>query len=367
MKKRKALILSVGYGQGHNAAAVALGEACTSAGWTFHCEDPCAAAYPRIFRWTQRFYRFCVRRAPWLWGVIYSGTDVADWHCAVKMPLLRGITAYLRRLLLQESPDVVLCTYPLYAHMLDALSREGLFHGRYAVVVTDARVISRPWLRSAAPLLFVPDAGSAAAVRAKYGLPESVVRACGFPVRSAFAAAKTLEAPTPDSLRIVFGAYRRSHEVQESVKALVQAYPHVRITVLADSRAGKLRRRLRREIESGSVTVLATVDDLAGLFAQSHLYIGKAGAATMFECYAALVPMVVNFALPGQEQGNLELLLEEGAGYYAESPTAVSQVVQALTEKNAAAWRCCRAAMAGAARSGAAARIITEIERRFFL
>lgn len=363
--QRKCLICSVGYGQGHHAAAAALAEAFSIRGYCCRVCDPCALAKPIAFAMTQAFYGFCVRRAPWLWGVTYAQTDTANWRKAPQWPLLGAVKRRLAQLLTEEDPDVVLCTYPLYAYMLDALHAEGKFHGRYAVIVTDALEISRPWLQSGAPLVVVPDAASARKVCTQFGLSEKIVQPLGFPVRPVFMPHSLLP-PSAAYLRIVWGAYRSTRRTVRSVRALLAAYPSAHITLLAGARAARLQALLARETAAAQVEVLAATERMAELFAVSHLYIGKAGAATMFECYAARLPMLVNFALPGQEQGNLELLQRNGAGRYAESPTDLVQAVQMLLADGAVEWQKMREAMAAAGYDGAAERIAHAVERRFF-
>lgn len=362
---RKCLICSVGYGQGHHAAATALAEEMETRGYASRVCDPCAMARPAVFAWSQAFYRFCVRRLPWLWGVTYAQTDTANWRRAVGLPLLGAVKQQVLKLLQEEKPDVVLCTYPLYAYMLDALHAEGRFHGHYAVVVTDALEISRPWLQSSAPLVVVPDAVSARKVCAQFGLSEEMVCPLGFPVRHAFMPHDLLP-PTAAHLRIVWSVYRSTRSTVRSVRAVLAAYPSAHITLLGGTRAARLQALLTGETTAGQVEVLTATERMAELFGQSHVYIGKAGAATMFECYASRLPMLVNFALPGQEQGNLELLLSDGAGRCAETPAELVQAVRSLLSDGAAEWQRMRAAMAAAGYDGAAARIANETERRFF-
>lgn len=359
------LICSVGYGQGHHAASAALAEEFLARG--MHCRvcDPCELASPKIFAVTQAFYRFCVHRMPWLWRVTYAQTDTANWRKAVHMPILRAVKQRLALLLQEERPDIVVCTYPLYAYMLDALREEGLFHGRYAMVVTDAREISRPWMLSDAPAVYVTDAVTAELVRHFFGLPDALVRVSGFPVRRRFRPNGDIVKPSASHLHILFGAYRSTGDIVDSVRALLGAYPQARITLLAGNRAESCRSLLSEDINAGRAEVLDATDHMAEYLAESHLYIGKAGAATMFECYASHVPMLVNFALPGQEQGNLELLLQDGAGVYAESPAELLQAVHLLLADDASVWSRMRAAMAEAHYDGAAARIVNDMERSF--
>lgn len=362
---KKLLILSVGYGQGHHAAASALAEEFAARGWECRVSDPCAEAHPRTFLLTRRFYDFCVRRAPWLWGITYAQTDTADWRHAVDWPLLRGVVNRVRCLLLETEPDIVLCTYPLYAYMLDALRQRKAFHGRYAVVVTDALVISRPWVQSAAPLFFVPDEASRELLCAQFGLPGRSVVAGGFPVRKQFAPSAALVAPSGADLRLLFGAFRSAREVSRTVRAILNVYPKARVTVLGAAHYDALQSMMTCEIATGQVVLLPPGQNMPELMTQHHVYIGKAGAATMFECYASALPMIVNFALPGQEQGNLELLLRDGAGVNAESPESVQEALKHMLAGGAKEWCAMRAVMAATyQKRGGAARIADVVERR---
>lgn len=365
MPQPRLLLLSVGFGQGHHAAAAALAEEYAARGWQVRTEDPCAAAHPRLFHLAQDFYRFCVRQAPWLWGVTYAQTDTADWRRPSRLPFLGDVRRAIRNMLRQTEPHVVLCTYPLYAMMLDELKLRGEFHGRYAVVVTDAREISRPWLQSEAPLIIVPDPVSRLRVCERYGLREGRVLSCGFPVRRAFTPPAVSCPPSAAACRVLYGAYLSIRETVRQVRSLTTMAPGVRVRVLGGDRTPRLQRLLAQEIAAGRVEVAAATDHMAAALAESHLYIGKAGAATMFECYAARVPIIVNFALPGQEQGNAELLVSDGAGAIAESTPQLLSCLRSFWENHAALWYRCRAAMAAAGYDGAAARIADETERRF--
>lgn len=362
MKTSKtALILSVGYGAGHHAAAGAVAEELRSRGWNTRVEDPCLLAHPHIFSWTQWFYNFCVRRAPWLWAVTYAQTDTADWSAKAHAPVFQGVTDVVSALVQEEMPDVIICTYPLYAHMLDALAAEGKLAVPYAVVVTDSLEISRPWMVNQAPLICLPDNYSLQRVSERYALMPQRLVSTGFPVRRAFAAlGASRKLPTCDNLRLVYGAYASMTRVRQDLTALVAAYPEAYLTVIAGKRKDELE-----EFASSRVTLIERSDDMPSLFASAHFYIGKAGAATVFEAYASRLPVIVNYTLPGQEQGNLELLLLDGAGVTARTAADLVAQINKLLRNGAAGWRRMQAAMEDSGREGGAARIVDALESKF--
>ena len=363
--RRKLLLLSIGYGQGHHAAAAATAEEFTARDWQCLTADPCHEAHASLFGLSQAYYRFCVRRAPELWAVTYAMTDAADWTRCVRWPLLKSVTRYIEQLLSTWQPDLVICTYPLFAYMLDDIATRSGQKQRYAVLVTDAIAVSSPWMKSRAELVFVPDALTHAQVTARYGLPAERVIPAGFPVRRAFVPSP-LPAPSAETLRILYACYISRRRSLAQVEAMLAEFPHARITVLAGDFAPLFRRRFAAAITAGRLTVLEQTGEMHRLFATHHVYIGKAGAATVFEGYSARIPLFINYALPGQEQGNLELLERDGAGRFIGSTADLLAAMHALCGKGGGSWEEYRNAQRNASRSGAAARIADAVERKWF-
>lgn len=362
MPAQRILLLSVGYGQGHHSAAYAMAEEFESRGWDVRVEDPCAEGRPKLFRLTQNFYRLCVRRMPWLWGVAYACTDTADWSLWYHSASLRACAACIRRMLREWNPQLVVCTYPLYAYMLDTFRARGEISVPYAVLVTDAQEISRPWLRSRAPMVIVPDEESQRIVCERYALETSRVVVGGFPVRRAFCPNAERCIPSADDVRLVYGAYRATEGVCDDVRALFRSLPGVSMVLLGGSRAPVLREHLADVLATGRLQIIDATERMHELFSWGHFYIGKAGAATMFEAYSSELPVLVNYTLPGQEQGNLQLLLQDGAGVHVECTGHLVQTVVHLLDEDAAGWlRLCHA-MRSANRSGAAARIVDMLQ-----
>ena len=94
-----------------------------------------------------------------------------------------------------------------------------------------------------------------------------------------------------------------------------------------------------------------------------HLIVGKAGGALVQEAIAARCPMIVNQVIPGQEEGNAQLIRENGLGAVAERNREVPELVeeafahkrekwQEWREKSAAHQQAGRRAAAGGAGAG---------------
>lgn len=338
-RQARVLILTVGYGHGHRSAAEAIAERFHARGVSVRIEDPCEADTTGLYAITKEYYQFCVRRAPWLWSVAYSQTETADWHSKVKWPIVRRATAHLRDIIRSWRPDVVISTYPLFAYMVDYLRNSGLCRVPSAVVVTDAIEISKPWVKADFDALFVPDEFSADSLINRYGLNAASIYATGFPVRSAFVHSGTKELPNGNNLQILLGVHINPGNAVKLISLIFSQFPFARTVVLAGTHYRLLQKRLCGETFANQLTILETTDRMSELLSDAHLYIGKTGAATMFECYASGVPVLANYALPGQEQGNLELLLRDGCGYWVDSVRDCCDKISELLSNGACQWQ----------------------------
>lgn len=134
------LIVTAGYGEGHNSAARGVRDALAGRA-EVRVTDLCAEAMPRMFRLTRAAYLWTISRMPRLWKWMY---EVSDRRNMAEKPV-RGIAPVerlLERLLREWKPDAVVCTYMVYPYMLDSLASRTGRAVPYLTVVTDSFVIN---------------------------------------------------------------------------------------------------------------------------------------------------------------------------------------------------------------------------------
>jgi processive 1,2-diacylglycerol beta-glucosyltransferase len=93
------------------------------------------------------------------------------------------------------------------------------------------------------------------------------------------------------------------------------------------------------------------------LLMANHLLIGKAGGAAVQETIAACTPMLMTSVVPGQEEGNARLLIENGCGALCPTPESVCKKLESLFAHGAREWREWEKAIAQLSRPGAALEI----------
>ncbi len=367
---QRVLLLTAGFGEGHNAAARNLSAAFDSvlAPGAARVADVFALASPRLNAVSRRGYLALINRAPRVWQSVYGWLDRSQFPKR-SLRLLRGETRVLGELLAAEQPAAVCCTYPVYAFMLARLAREGRAVAPWFNVVTDALSINSIWWRAPCAGWFVTDADSAN-VLLRAGVAPGLVHDCGFPTPAFIAENVHLTPPDlalggrPRVLCVVNSVTRDATALLRPL--LDQSDWEITVAVGRDAR---LRRTLEKLAagRAGPTTILGWTDQIPRLLLTHHLVLSKAGGATTQESIAARCPMIVNQIVPGQEEGNYELLRRHGAGALAETPDAILAACCRAFADDGLVWREWRAALTRLSRPAAArdiaARVLAQVSR----
>src|SRR5262245_41097906 len=185
--KKKILILTAGFGDGHNSAARGVRDGLTrvaSDQTAVELRDLFAEAYGRINDLVRRSYLALVNSAPRAWGFVYRWLDRKTDYNTEFRRLIR-LKAQFGPLLATFKPDIVVCSFPAYANVLQQiLGAERAC--KCVVIVTDSITINASWYRSPADYFIVANEQSADVLRNNGVVPEKI-RIFGFPVSPKFA------------------------------------------------------------------------------------------------------------------------------------------------------------------------------------
>jgi len=352
----KALILTAGYGEGHNAAARGLHTAFTEAGAVAEILDLFALTGGKSYERSRRSYLGVINHTPRLWAACYALIDKLPTG-ALSVPLLGKMRRYLSDHLAATKPDVVMSVYPIYGYLIERLypdpaKRPFAFH----TVVTDSITINSIWYRCASDTFLVPN-DDTANVMAAAGINRNRIRALGFPVPPRFARDRPERAaPTPP--RILYMINAGKGQAPKLVERLLRiAGIHLTVTVGRDE-------KLREKIEAVAARVGQPVEihgwtnQMPELLMTHHILIGKAGGAAVQETIAACTPMLMTSVVPGQEEGNAQLLFQNQCGALCPTPDAMAARIEQLFAANEAEWRLWEANITRLSRPDAAREIV---------
>ena len=339
--KSPVLILTTAFGEGHNAAARNLAEAIRAIDPERPVEvrDLFAEAYGTLYTVVRKGYFLFINHFPGLWAAFYRILD-KDREAPKRIAIYQRGARLLRRTIAEMKPAVIASCYPGYNHLLDHLHQNSERPFRTVTVVTDSISINSIWHNGHSDLYLVPNSETET-VMVEAGVPAEKLRVTGFPVPALFASLRGKRTP-PGSGHPPKVLYLANPGQKNAVEILRQLSSVEGIELVAAcGKDEKLRSTMQREASSFErpIRIEGWMPDLPERLASSHLVVAKAGGATVQECLAAATPLVMSQVIPGQEEGNAELLTKADCGCSATSPQAVAAAVRHAFAHGATVWK----------------------------
>ncbi len=354
----KILILTATMGDGHNTAARNIRDALIAEigpEAEVLVADPYTRTNPVINKLVQRGYATAINRYPHAWKFVF---ELLNRPGVVEGmgPLLTELTTAVRELIEEFEPDLVASTYPVFSFIMAKIrKRDPAVTVPFYTIITDSTMISSAWYRCPSDGAIVADESSAAALL-KDGVSASNIHTLGFPVGMAFENLDMMCPPEDNQWKVLFFPGGRIGHTTKVLELLADL-ENVEVTVVTGRREGIFRKLQAAGLPKRGQLVGWT-EDMPGLMTSHHVFVGKAGGATVQEAIAAQIPFLVNHVVPGQEEGNIALIEQSGIGALAVgSPRRVCDILIGLQANEGALWRAWRSNLA-ALRKPSAARAI---------
>jgi processive 1,2-diacylglycerol beta-glucosyltransferase len=327
---KRVLILSVSIGEGHMQAAMAIKEAILKRDPytevnildTFRSTNPIwdkmvSNTYMEILKITPAFYGYLYRLAEK--ESILQGTAREEFN-----RVLNFVTApRLNQLLNVYSPQVIFCTHPFPAGVINRLKERGEYTGLLVGILTDFTV--HPFWVFPKVDLYSVAAEEIRMTFKDYNFNIDRVHACGIPINSCFldpvnksGVKSKLSLQQKLKTILVMGGGLGMGPISDIVKVLGAGGIPCQVIVVTGYNE-TLRDKLERMVPgfNNPVKVLGFADNVHELMSVADLMIGKAGGLTCAEALAKGLPIFIVDPIPGQEVRNTEFLCKAGAAVQA--------------------------------------------------
>ena len=319
-------------GGGHQSAANALAAAFESAQpgavrvhvadlYLDHARFP-VTRFPALYAWLAANHRHA-------WQAFFHATNAHVPRLDAPTLALRPfLMPRLKALISEMQPSIVVSVLPAVNGLLAAAVRSSRCGASVEVVLTDWYDVHQMWVSSGVSHYTAPTEPARQDL-IRYGVDPSLIDVVGIPVRPEFASptvdsderARTLAElglrPERFTVLAMVGA-EGSPRALAHLQALLAEDLDAQIVVVC-GRNERLKRRLEAVPTHGTVRVLGYTAAVAALMRSADLLVTKAGGVTLAEAFACGVPTVVYDALPGQEVGNKEFAVREGAIEFADA------------------------------------------------
>ena len=334
---KKVLILMSDTGGGHRAAAEAIRDAL----YLQHGQSAVQVELVDVFReyspppwkYMPEFYPWWINHNKSSWGKGYDLSNTRRRAHILSSTMYPTIERGLKRMFREHPADVVVSVHSVLTRpAMRALTR---FEKRppFVVVVTDLVSTHHFWYDKRCERCLVPTE-AAYARGLESGLEPEQLHNTGLPVHPRFvrglrdkAEARNLLGWRPDLPAVLLvGGGEGMGPIYKTARAIDAQRLNCQLIVIAGH-----NRQLKADLEAchwnQPTIIYPFVKDMPTLMAATDILVTKAGPATITEACIAGVPMILYDAIPGQETGNVDYVVEQQVGVFAPSPQAVSDAV----------------------------------------
>lgn len=334
MNKPRILFLFSDTGGGHRSAAEAIIEAMEiEYPHRFQMEmlDIFREYAPLPFNFAPDIYPG-LAKLPRMWELTYNVSDGKRRMRVFYSAMWPYLRRSLRRLLNDHPAELIVSVHQLVnTPVLRARINNT---GRFVTIVTDLVSTHSAWFHPGADLVIVPTS-NAKEKALKSGLPHNKVIVIGQPVAERYirplADPKIMrqEFDWLVDLKVILlvGGGEGMGHIEQIAMAINHARLNCQLIVVAGKNE-KLRSLLEQIPWSIPCKIYGFVKDMPEFMHASSVLITKAGPGTISEAFIAGLPIILFSKVPGQENGNVDYVVENGAGVWAPEPEQVLNTLQ---------------------------------------
>ncbi|MDY6866396.1 MAG: glycosyltransferase, partial [Chloroflexota bacterium] len=266
-------------------------------------------------------------QVPDLWELGYKLSNGRYRSKLVQEVLWPYIRKAAERLVEEHPCDLFLSVHPIInTPILRALGAE---HKPYLIVVTDMVTTHAFWYNNNATMTLVPTE-EAKQRGLDIGMRDEQFQVVGQPIADEFrrppgtkeALREKLGWPKNRLVVLMVGGGEGMGPIKETVCAVDQARLDLTMAVIA-GRNATLKESLENANLKTDLIIYGFVDNMPELMNASDIILTKAGPGTISEAFTAGLPIILYSRMPGQEEGNVDYVVEKGAGVWAPYPEQV--------------------------------------------
>lgn len=328
-KKPHVLILFSDTGGGHRSAAQSIIEALE----TYHPGEVTTEMLDFFIEYAPPPFDMAVTtyapmaQVPDLWELGYKLSN-GKWRSRLVQQVLWPYIRNAASRLIEEHPcDLFLSVHPIInTPILRAL---GEAHPPYIIVITDMVSTHAFWYNRSATLTLSPTE-EARQRGIDIGLNPEKLQVVGQPIADKFrqphlpkeVLRERLGWPKDLPVVLMAGGGEGMGPIEETVLAVDHAKLKVAMAIITGKNS-ILRKNLEQAELHTPAMIYGFVDNMPDLMYAADIFLTKAGPGMISEAFIAGLPLILYSRMPGQEDGNVDYVVNKGAGVWAPEPEIV--------------------------------------------
>ncbi len=314
----KGLIFSITTGQGHNQTAKVLAESLEKNGVECKYMDVYEYINPRLSESLSKLYLMSTKSMPKIYGSGYRLMEKRDVNNSHVLPKLTNILLARRllKLVRAEKPDFIICTHVFAALLVTYLTGHIDINVHTIGIVTDFTI--HPYWEDTELDYYVTASELLTYQGTKKKIPEDKFKAFGIPIdpkfskrRSKAEAFDELGIPRKRTILVMSGSMGFGNVLDEIQDLDKLDFDFQIVTICGNNK--KLKEQIDKLNLKKTIYNYGYVNNVDVFMDAADCIVTKPGGLTTSEALAKDLPMMMNNPVPGQEDRNVEFLLNAGA------------------------------------------------------
>ncbi len=281
-------------------------------------------------------------RLPSVWNYGYHQTNSPRRIRNINNVAWPYIRRYIYRLVDEHPCDLIVSVHPLMNMPVLRTFKNRKYP--FITVVTDMVSTHAAWFDNRADLIIVPTE-SARQNGISFGISQEKLKVIGLPVADRFRQKneepmeirKRLGWPLDLPVILLVGGGEGMGPLEKTAHAINEAGLEAALVVIT-GRNRELKTRLENYDWKIPASIYGFVRTMPDFMQAANVLVTKAGPGTISEACISGLPIILYSKMPGQEDGNVDYVVSEGAGVWAPEPSQVVATLQSWIEAPELRW-----------------------------
>lgn len=331
---KRVLILTASTGEGHNQAAKTLEALYKDNEYETYILDFLKNSFSFFNFIVVDGYELLAKSMPRFYGDIYRISDKKY----INDKLLKKVFAPVKRKVLKKimnvRPELIIATHPLAVSVVSRLKEQGIIDIPFISIVTDYK----------AHYSYVDKEVDAYITGSLYTKNSLIQRnvckekifSYGIPIREDFFENGIEEKSHAEFSILIMGGSMGLKGIGTVLKEIIlNNHNNLNITVICGKNE-KLKNSLEATYKNNTngkkFNIIGFTKDIPNHMQKNDLIISKPGGLTVSESIAKNIPMLIPFAIPGQEEENTDFLVKAGAAIKIKHQGDINKIINNLIE-----------------------------------
>lgn len=330
---KKLLILTASTGAGHNQAANSLAQAFMERGYYVNKYDFLKEGDKLLNIVVADGYDFLAKSLPRVYGNIYKLSDHKTLNDRLVKKYPKRLENRLLKFIKESNPDIIIGTHPFSVGIIGKLKENNIIDIPFISIVTDFK----------AHYAYIDNNVDAYITASEYtkstlmerDVPEDKVFPFGIPVKKEFyITPKEIKTENKFSILMMSGSMGLKG-IGAVLKELTNNKNRLKVTVVCGNNKElyeDLNDKYMPYYGKGELNILGFTNEVPKLMSEADIIISKPGGLTVSEALICKLPLIIPFAIPGQEEENSEFLVNAGAAISMDNIEDLNEIIYKLIE-----------------------------------